>query len=66
MWFQDLKFIELIRNWWKQASFEGSKMFIFISKLKLLKENILRWNREYFNNIFKEKLELEEKLKSLN
>ena len=42
MWFQDPKFTELIRTWWTQASFEGSKMFIFISKLKLVKENILR------------------------
>ena len=66
MWFQDLKFLELIRIWWTQASFEGSKMFVFISKLKFLKENILRWNREHFNNIFKEKLEIEEKLKNLN
>ena len=55
MWFQDLKFFELIRTWWTQAGFEGSKMFIFIYKLKLLKENILRWNREHFNNTFKEK-----------
>ena len=58
MWFQDLKFLELIRIWWTQESFEGSKMFVFISKLKFLKENILRWNREHFNNIVKEKLKL--------
>ena len=66
MWFQDLNFLELIKTWWTQANFVGSKMFIFISKLKLLKENILRWNRDHFNNIFKEKLEIEDKLKNLN
>ncbi len=66
MWLQDPKFLELVRTWWTQASFYESKMFIFISKLKLLKEKILRWNREYFNYIFKEKLEIEEKLKNLN
>lgn len=66
MWFQDPKFLELIKTWWTQAKFVGSKMFIFISKLKLLKENILKWNREHFNNIFKEKLEIEDKLKNLN
>ena len=66
MWFQDLKFIENIKSWWRQADFEGSKMFIFISKLKSLKENMLRWNRLHFNNIFKEKIDIEEKLKLLN
>lgn len=66
MWFQDPRFLELIKTWWTQANFAGSKMFIFISKLKLLKENILRWNREHFNNIFKERLKIEDKLKNLN
>ena len=66
MWFQDLDFIKNISDWWTQARFEGSKMFIFVSKLKLLKEKILRWNREHFNNIFKEKMEIENRLKNLN
>lgn len=66
MWFQDPKFLEPIRTWWTKANFVGSKIFIFISKLKLLRENILRWNREHFNNIFKEKLKSEDKLKNLN
>lgn len=66
MWFQDPKFLELIKFWWTQAKFSRSKMFIFVSKLKMLKENILRWNREHFNNIFRENLDNEEKLKNLN
>lgn len=32
----------------------------------MLKEKILRWNKEHFNNIFKEKLDIENKLKELN
>jgi hypothetical protein len=66
MWFHDPNFLELVRTWWTQANYVGSKMFIFISKLKMLKENILRWNREHFNDIFKEKLEIEGKLQELN
>ena len=66
MWFQDPSFLEMIKTWWSQVEFAGSKMFIFISKLKMLKENILRWNRVHFNNIFKEKVEVEDKLKNLN
>ena len=66
MWFLDSSFIENIKEWWSQGDFEGSKMFIFISKMKMLKENMVRWNKDHFNNIFKEKLEIEDRLKELN
>lgn len=66
MWFLDLGFLVNIKMWWAQGNFEGSRMFIFVSKMKMLKEKILRWNKEHFNNIFKEKLDIEERLKKLN
>ena len=65
-WSSDTSFLENIKEWWSQGNFKGSRMFIFISKMKMLKENILRWNKVHFNNIFKEKLEIEERLKELN
>ena len=34
--------------------------------MKMLKEDILRWNNQDFKNIFKEKLEIEDRLKELN
>ena len=34
--------------------------------MKMMKEQILKWNNFIFNNIFKEKLYIEEKLKNLN
>ena len=45
MWFLDSSFIENIKTWWSQGNFEGSKMFLFVSKIKMLKEKILRWNK---------------------
>ena len=66
MWFLGAIFLGNIRKWWSQGEFEGLKMFIFISKMKMLKENILNWNRNHFNNIFKEKLDIEKRLKYLN
>ena len=66
MWFLDSNFLSNIKLWWAQDSYEGSKMFFFINKLNMLKERILRWNREKFNNMFKEKLDIENKLKELN
>ena len=32
----------------------------------MLKECILRWNKKHFNNIFKEKLDIENQLKEIN
>ena len=59
MWFLDSSFLEHIKEWWSQGDFEGSK-------IKMLKENILRWNKDHFNNIFNKKLEIKERLKELN
>lgn len=41
-------------------------MFCFVSKLKTIKEKILKQNKVQFKNIFKEKLDIEEKLEKLN
>ena len=37
-------------------------MYQFQQKLKLLKDNIKKWNKEYFGNIFQEKQVLECKM----
>ena len=37
-----------------------------MSKLKYIKGKILKWNKEHFGNIFKEKAENEEELIKLN
>lgn len=66
MWFLDASFLGKISEWWSQGEFEGSKIFCFVSKMKWLKENILNWNRNHFNNIFKEKLDIENRLNNLN
>lgn len=66
MWFLDSSFLGYIKDWWSLGKFEGSKMFIFVSKMKMLKEKILRWNKEHFKNIFKEKLDVENRLKELD
>ena len=44
MWFLDPDFIGNIKDWWVQDYVEGSKMFVFVSKLKMLKEHIYRCN----------------------
>jgi len=58
--------MELIKKWLKDKKYEGSKMFLFMSKLKALKNKLLKWNREHFKNIFKEKHKVEQDLNYLN
>ena len=43
MLFLDDKFMGNIKQWWTKCEFEESKIFRSISKLKYLKENILRF-----------------------
>ena len=66
MWFLDENFINKIKEWWALDKFEGSKMYVFVAKMRKLKERILRWKKEHFNDIFKEKLDIENQLKELN
>ena len=41
MWFLDPHFLDNIKLWWSQGTFVGSKMFVFMSKIKMLKDKIL-------------------------
>lgn len=66
MWMKDPNFLTLIENWWKEGTFEGSKLFCFIAKLKLVKQKLLQWNSQHFKNIFSTKRALEERLAALN
>ena len=66
MWFLDADFLNNIKEWWAQDEFVGSKMYVFVAKMKKLKERILRWNKEHFKDIFKEKIDIENQLKELN
>ena len=55
-----LDFKRLTTKWWK--GFEepvGSRMYAFQKKLKYIKDNLKKWNKESFGNIMEEKLWLE-------
>lgn len=63
---KDAGFLTLIGKWWNQVSFEGSKIFGFVSKLKYVKRQLLEWNALHFKNIFVVKKKLEDQLEDLN
>ena len=43
----------------------GTWMYQFQQKLKLLKSNIKKWNKDSFGNIFQAKKELDNKIKEV-
>ena len=51
MWIKEEGFKELIREWWQSLSFNRSKSFILIEKIKALKSKIKTWNREVFGMV---------------
>lgn len=66
MWMKEPNFLTLIENWWKEGTYEGSKLFCFIAKLKSVKQKLLQWNSQHFKNIFSFKRLIEEQLAALN
>ncbi|XP_059070528.1 uncharacterized protein LOC131860170 [Cryptomeria japonica] len=67
MWLRDGNIRNLIEQWWKHNPVNpGNKSFTFLKKLQFIKEQLKQWNRESFRNIFKDKIDLENDLKSLH
>ena len=47
-WLKVKGFVDRVKQWWDGYSFEGSPSFILAQKLKALKADLKRWNREEF------------------
>ena len=48
MWLKEEGFVEKVRQWWNRYCFSGSPSFILARKLKALKEDLKKWNKEEF------------------
>jgi hypothetical protein len=51
MWLKEEGFVDKVRSWWSSFFFMGSPSFILAKKLRALKSEIKRWNREVFGNV---------------
>ena len=58
MWLKVDGFVGRVKGWWDSYTFNGSPSFILVQKLKALKLDIQRWNREEFGDINHRKDEL--------
>ncbi len=48
MWLRHGDFVEKVRIWWEGYDVHGSPSFVLANKLKALKEDLERWNKEVF------------------
>ena len=51
MWLKYEGFVDRVQHWWNGYSFVGFPGFILAQKLKALKEDLKKWNREEFGDL---------------
>ena len=51
MWLKEEGFVERVHQWWNGYCFVGSPSFILTRKLKTLKEDLKKWNKEEFGDL---------------
>ena len=66
MWLKVEGFVEKVQQWWHGYCFMGSPSFVLAQRLKTLKEDLKRWNKEEFGNLAFRKKSLLTKLLSLD
>lgn len=55
-WLNDPSYVDKFKQWWKDIEiYNTSLMHKFQYKLKILKAQIQKWNKEEFGNIFEAK-----------
>jgi hypothetical protein len=62
MWLHHEAFTGIVRQWWGSYDFQGTLSFVLASKLKVLKEDIKKWNKESFGDVHIKNLELMKEL----
>lgn len=55
MWLKVKGFVEKIHQWWNGFHFIISPSFILAKKLKALKEDLKKWNKEFGDLAFRKK-----------
>jgi hypothetical protein len=58
MWLKSKRFVDQVKTWWLSYSFQGSPSFVLASKLKALKTDLKKRNKEVFGNVWKQKKDL--------
>ena len=51
MWLKAEGFVDRVQHWWNGYSFVGSPSFILAQKLRDLKADLTKWNKEEFGDL---------------
>ena len=51
MWLKVEGFVDRVQQWWNGYNFVGLPGFILAKKLKALKANLKKWNKEVFGDL---------------
>ena len=43
--------MDRVRSWWESYQFHGAPSFVLVNKLKLLKNDLKRWNVDVFGHV---------------
>ena len=66
MWLQAEGFVDRVQQWWIGYSFTGSLSYILAQKLKALKVDLKKWNKEVFGDLALRKKNLLSELMGLD
>ncbi|XP_057842232.1 uncharacterized protein LOC131051668 [Cryptomeria japonica] len=66
MCLKDDNILKLLKEWWNVAKVSRSRIFKIVNKLKIIKQNLIHWNKEHFGNIFDNKDQVEVELVEFN
>ncbi|CAN4081739.1 unnamed protein product [Withania somnifera] len=51
MWLQPAGFLDMVREWWISYTVLGTPDFILTQKMRNLKRDISKWNKEVYGNL---------------
>lgn len=51
MWFEHVNFISTVEKWWNSYDFQGRPDVVLAKKLRKLKEDLKKWNKETFGHL---------------
>ena len=66
MWLNHKSFTPDFLNWWKDTVTSGWEGFKFLTKLKLIKGKMKKWNKEVFEDLRLQKQSLLRRIKELD
>uniref|UniRef100_A0A2N9EUU7 Reverse transcriptase domain-containing protein n=1 Tax=Fagus sylvatica TaxID=28930 RepID=A0A2N9EUU7_FAGSY len=66
MWLRSEGFHNRVQQWWNSYLYNGSPSYILIQKLKSLKVDLRRWNKEIFGDVNLRKNDLQAQIQDLD